>query len=102
MKLQDLTGFNNTGNICIWPSEEVLAGFCMENAHIFKNKTVLELGAGMTGLAGLIVSQACSPEHVFITDGNDNSVENLQIIIEENKKLSLIEENVSCQVLNKL
>jgi len=91
LKLQDLTGFNNTGNICVWPSEEVMAGFCMENRHLFKDKNVLELGAGMTGLAGLIIAQTCSPHHVLITDGNENSTENLEIVIAENKRLGLIE-----------
>ena len=93
MKLQDLTGFNNTGNICVWPSEEVLAAYCLENPHLFKDKNVLELGAGMTGLAGLIVSQTCSPKNVLITDGNENSVENLTIVVNENKRLGLIEED---------
>ena len=87
LKLQDLTGFNNTGNICVWPSEEVLSGYCLENPHLFKDKNVLELGAGMTGLAGLIVAQTCSPKHVLITDGNENSIENLDIVVNENKRL---------------
>ena len=34
-----------------------MAGFCMENRHLFKDKNVLELGAGMTGLAGLIIGK---------------------------------------------
>ena len=51
----------------------------------------------MTGLAGLVVGQACGAKHVLITDGNDNSVENLEIIVEENKNLNLIQ-NVSSKV----
>jgi len=93
-----LTGFNNTGNICVWPSEEVLTAYCLENKHLFIDKSVLELGAGMTGLAGLVVGQACGAKHVLITDGNDNSVENLEIIVEENKNLNLIQ-NVSSKVI---
>ena len=92
-----MTGFNNTGNICVWPSEEVLTAYCLENKHLFIDKSVLELGAGMTGLAGLVVGQACGAKHVLITDGNDNSVENLEIIVEENKNLNLIQ-NVSSKV----
>ena len=52
----------------------------------------------MTGLAGLVVGQACAAKHVLITDGNDNSVENLEIIVEENKNLNLIQ-NVSSKVI---
>lgn len=89
----------NLGNICVWPSEEVLAGYCIENAADFKGKSVLELGAGMTGLAGLIVSQTCQPSRVLITDGNDNSVENLSIVLEENQNLGHVQENVSVQLL---
>lgn len=100
LKLQDLTGFNNTGNICVWPSEEVLSGYCLENPHLFKDKNVLELGAGMTGLAGLIVAQTCSPKHVLITDGNENSIENLDIVVNENKRLELIEQDIaSCKLV---
>ena len=49
----------------------------------------------MTGLAGLITGQACGAKHVLITDGNENSVENLKIILEENQKLDLIQNATS-------
>jgi len=98
MKLQDLTGFNNTGNICVWPSEEVLGGFCLENLQLFDKKSVLELGAGMSGLAGLMVAQACSPTEVVISDGNQNSVENLEFVVNQNLSEKRIN-NVSVQVM---
>ncbi len=88
-KLQDLTGFNNTGNICVWPSEEALATYCLENKHLFKGKRVLELGGGMTGLAGLVVAQSCDPCHVTLTDGNDNSAENLEHVERANIEAGL-------------
>ena len=39
----------------------------------------------MTGLAGLIVAQACDSKNVTLTDGNEVSVKNLAAIIKENK-----------------
>jgi len=98
-KLRDLTGFNNTGNICVWPSEEVLGGYCLENSHLFHEKKILELGGGMTGLAGLMIAQACQPDHVEITDGNENSVENLDILLHENRELGLLKNNVSSRLI---
>ena len=58
----------------------------------------MELGGGMTGLAGLMIAQACQPAHVEITDGNENSVENLDILLHENRELGLLKNNVSSRV----
>lgn len=75
---EDLMGFNNTGNICIWPSEETLTYYVGANLNIFKDKTVLELGGGMSCLAGFVCAKYASPKRVTLTDGNKISVENVQ------------------------
>lgn len=82
--LEDIVGYNNTGNVCIWPSEELMAFYCLENISLFKGKAVCELGAGMTGLAGLMLAATEAPNRVILTDGNEKSVDNLSSIIRVN------------------
>uniref|UniRef100_A0A8D8MHM7 Calmodulin-lysine N-methyltransferase n=1 Tax=Cacopsylla melanoneura TaxID=428564 RepID=A0A8D8MHM7_9HEMI len=79
-----LIGFNNTGNICVWPSEEVLSYYCLHNSYLFNNKTILELGGGMTCLAGILIAKYLSPQYVLVTDGNVISMDNVARIIETN------------------
>lgn len=81
----DLIGFNNTGNICIWPSEETLACYVLANLSCFYSKKVLELGGGMSCLAGLMVAKYGKPCHVELTDGNFRSIQNIEYIITRNE-----------------
>ncbi|KAJ8896213.1 hypothetical protein PR048_001556 [Dryococelus australis] len=80
----ELMGFNNTGNICIWPSEEVLSFYVLCNLHKFAGKSVLELGGGMTCLAGLMVAKYSSAARIHLTDGNRLAVDNLKHVVERN------------------
>lgn len=81
----DLMGFNNTGNICVWPSEEALAYYCIAKMDMFRGKRVLELGGGMTCLAGLLVAKYAAAECVHLTDGNCVSVENVRKTLNRNQ-----------------
>lgn len=74
----DLMGFNNTGNICIWPSEEALSFYSLSMIDKFKGRAVLELGGGMTCLAGLLIAKYGRPHVIHLTDGNAMSVENVR------------------------
>lgn len=80
----ELMGFNNTGNICVWPSEEVLAWYLLPQLSLFSGKTVLELGGGMTCLAGVMMARYGQPTAVHLTDGNALSVENVRRIAQRN------------------
>lgn len=92
---KDLMGFNNTGNICVWPSEETLSVYITSNLHLFSNKSVLELGGGMSCMAGLMVAKYGEKSNVRVTDGNAKSIENVQVIINQN----MLDNKVKCSVL---
>ncbi|XP_066245180.1 calmodulin-lysine N-methyltransferase-like isoform X1 [Euwallacea similis] len=92
---EDLMGFNNTGNVCIWPSEETLSYYVCLNLHVFTNKSVLELGGGMSCLAGLLVAKNSAARDVLVTDGNKTSMENVEAILQCNSFSC----NTDCAVL---
>ncbi|XP_049538533.1 calmodulin-lysine N-methyltransferase [Anopheles darlingi] len=81
----ELIGFNNTGNICVWPSEEALAYYILSHLPLFDGTKVLELGGGMTCLAGLVLAKYGQPAFVHVTDGNELSVENVRKSLVLNK-----------------
>ncbi|XP_022228241.2 calmodulin-lysine N-methyltransferase [Drosophila obscura] len=74
----DLMGFNNTGNICVWPSEEALTALVLSEVDAYRGKWILELGGGFTSLAGLMLAKYAKPYAVHLTDGNEISVDNVR------------------------
>ncbi|CAE6156691.1 unnamed protein product [Arabidopsis arenosa] len=74
---------DNTGLVCQWPSEEVLAYFCMSQPERFRGKRVIELGSGY-GLAGLAIAAATEASQVVISDGNPQVVNYIKRNIESN------------------
>ncbi|KAF9618442.1 hypothetical protein IFM89_001165, partial [Coptis chinensis] len=66
-----------------WPSEDVLAYFCLSHADMFRSKRILELGAGY-GLAGLVIAASTDAEEVVISDGNPQVVDYIQRNIHAN------------------
>lgn len=91
---KDLMGFNNTGNICVWPSEEALSYYILKDLTLFKNKWILELGGGMTSLSGLIIAKYSNALCVHLTDGNSTSVENIKRTVRLNDLNSFIKTSI--------
>ncbi|CAJ0581792.1 unnamed protein product, partial [Mesorhabditis spiculigera] len=75
----DLLGFDNTGNVRIWGAGEALSYYLLANKALFADKDILELGAGLVGLPALCCDEAKS---LMITDGNMESVTNLELVFD--------------------
>ncbi|KAF4359616.1 hypothetical protein G4B88_000427 [Cannabis sativa] len=76
---------DNTGLVCQWPSEDVLAYFCLSHADLFRSKRVIELGSGY-GLAGLVIAAVTDATEVIISDGNPQVVNYIEHNIDANSK----------------
>ncbi|CAN0299010.1 unnamed protein product, partial [Laminaria digitata] len=81
-------GVDNTGNVRVWPAEQVLLHLLLSGplASSLEGSRVLELGAGKTGLAGLGVAACSGAADVVITDGNPDALRNLEVCVELNAK----------------
>jgi len=101
LEIADKDSVDNTGNVCVWPSEEILAYHCIHKLgeDFFRNKRVLELGCGV-GVAGLLLAKAFpSIQKIVLTDGNASVVENLQYNIDRLCEKGELGKHISCAQL---
>ncbi|CAI9272281.1 unnamed protein product [Lactuca saligna] len=85
-KICNTYDIDNTGLVCSWPSEEVLAYHCLSQLDLFRSKRVIELGSGY-GLAGLLVAAVTEALEVVISDGNPQVVDYIQRNINANSSV---------------
>lgn len=105
------TGIDNTGDVCVWDAAVTLAWALVlhqqqhpksTNFSDANPTTVLELGAGMAGLAGLSLFQMVQasatkpPVRLYITDGQISAVKNNRVHC---RCMGFEEPSVHCQVL---
>lgn len=86
LTFEELAGFDNSGNIRLWPCEELLAylfayGILKDKIH---GTVICELGAGMTALAGLVIGSLSLHSRIYLTDGNPRCVANIEAIVKRN------------------
>lgn len=80
-----MMAYNNTGNVCIWPAEEVMAYHCLVNKDQFSGKSVIEIGGGKSSLAGVMLAlNQPSASRVLISEGDDKCIGNLKEIVARN------------------
>lgn len=96
--------WQSTG-LTLWrASANYLAQYQMENLHLFHNKRILELGAGL-GLNGILAwrsTASSSDTHVCITDGDSDALVHLRENVKRNVKVddgNEIINKVSCHQL---
>lgn len=74
-----LHGVDNTGNVCVWPAESLLLQTLVTVSRyreLVHGRRVLEIGGGMTALAGLGLAAAGIAAAVTVTDGHPDCVKN--------------------------
>lgn len=91
---QQQTPIDNTGNICVWDCEIVLAWFLWQSPRIAVGTTLLEVGSGMAAVAALAGDGICS--QIFITDGHPDCVWNNRINVRLRQPVA---SHIQCSVL---
>ena len=69
----------------VWPGSKVIADYLTANEHIYRNKTVLEIGCGECALPSLVALKVLSPKYLCITDyPSIDILSNVESLLKEN------------------
>ena len=71
---------DDTTGLGLWSASVVLARWLVDIRDRLKDQTLLELGAGC-GLPGVAAMVYAEPKHLYLTDLNPDTVENLRWVI---------------------
>ena len=76
--------WKSTG-LTLWRASDYLCQYQMDNLHLFQNKYILEIGAGL-GLNGILAWRASSSNsEVCITDGDSDALVHLRDNVDRNR-----------------
>ena len=102
-----LHGVDNTGNVCVWPAEPLLLHVLLtvqRYRDMVLDKNVLELGGGMTALAGLGIAITGLASTMVVTDGHPDCVQNQNVCIEMTRQQptlfsNTVTNNTNCSII---
>ena len=82
IKIRGQSEINNSTGLSMWLGSEVISQYLLQNSNLIRNKTVLELGAGL-GLVG-ITCHFIGASKVILTDGDTTVLNNLRFNVGQN------------------
>jgi len=100
-------GIDNTGNVRVWEAEQILLFYLAEKVSSgelnLSSKCILELGGGMTALAGLGLARLCrqkgfNKSYFAITDGHPDCVRNQKVCLAMNHSMDRKDETADAEV----
>mmetsp|Transcript_12460 Transcript_12460/g.20251 ORF Transcript_12460/g.20251 Transcript_12460/m.20251 type:complete len:420 (+) Transcript_12460:113-1372(+) len=91
-----LYGVDNTGNVKVWAAESMLLHVLLMNySSEFENRSVLELGGGLTALCALGMSASIPSCTIVATDGHPDCVTNQMVCVHMNEQVRSSEDTGS-------